>query len=190
MHFSKFFIVPIILLLIFSCSTVQDFAPVNPEASKEAKELLSYLYSLKGKQVLSGQHNYPNELQRSTDNIISMAGQKPVIWGTDISSLKGDLVEETIQEFNMGSIITLMYHQVKPFDHDSLGYSGSVKGMVTDEQWDKIITPDSDYYNMLLEKIDQRAEVLKKLRDANVPVLWRPYHEMNGMWFWYGKKGV
>jgi len=28
--------------------------------------------------------------------------------------------------------------------------------------------------------------VLKQLQDANVPVLWRPYHEMNGDWFWWG----
>lgn len=32
------------------------------------------------------------------------------------------------------------------------------------------------------------AVSLKSLRDANVPVLWRPYHEMNGNWFWWGKK--
>ena len=29
---------------------------------------------------------------------------------------------------------------------------------------------------------------LKQLRNAGVPVLWRPYHEMNGDWFWWGKK--
>jgi hypothetical protein len=27
---------------------------------------------------------------------------------------------------------------------------------------------------------------LKQLQDAHVPVLWRPYHEMNGDWFWWG----
>lgn len=30
--------------------------------------------------------------------------------------------------------------------------------------------------------------ILKKFRDAGIPVLWRPYHEMNGMWFWYGNR--
>jgi hypothetical protein len=29
---------------------------------------------------------------------------------------------------------------------------------------------------------------LRQLRDAGVPVLWRPYHEMNGAWFWWGQK--
>jgi mannan endo-1,4-beta-mannosidase len=26
------------------------------------------------------------------------------------------------------------------------------------------------------------------LQAAHVPVLWRPYHEMNGIWFWWGDK--
>lgn len=169
--------------------TSQSFKnPVNKNASPEAKALLKYLYTLQGKSILSGQHNYPGEFTRSTDSIRSMTGKYPAIWGTDISELSDELVQEAIKQYKNGSIITLMYHQVKPFDHDSLGYAGSVKGMVTDEQWEKIITPQSEYYNQLLYKIDQRAELLKKLRDANIPVLWRPYHEMNGMWFWYGNR--
>jgi len=36
--------------------------------------------------------------------------------------------------------------------------------------------------------VDVIAWFLKQLREAKVPVLWRPYHEMNGGWFWWGKK--
>jgi mannan endo-1,4-beta-mannosidase len=186
------FLKPVFLLfaiaLVFSCAPETKIVPVNPDASPEAKELLDYLYSIRGEQIISGQHNYPHELLRSTDSITSMTGNTPALWGTDISSLNDQLVEEAIRQYKSGAIVTLMYHQVKPFDHDSLGYAGSVKVMVTDEQWEQIITPGSEYNKMLLEKIDQRAEVLKKLRDAHVPVLWRPYHEMNGMWFWYGNR--
>jgi mannan endo-1,4-beta-mannosidase len=32
------------------------------------------------------------------------------------------------------------------------------------------------------------AEGLQQLKDAGVVVLWRPFHEMNGDWFWWGKK--
>jgi beta-mannanase len=34
-----------------------------------------------------------------------------------------------------------------------------------------------------------KADLLTQLRDANVPVLCRPYHELNGNWFWWGKQG-
>ena len=34
--------------------------------------------------------------------------------------------------------------------------------------------------------MDVIAFYLKQLRDENIPVIWRPYHEMNGDWFWWG----
>lgn len=174
--------------ILYSASAQTSFQPVNHNATNEAKALLSYLYQLKGKSVLSGQHNYPSELVRSTDSIKKMTSKYPAIYGTDISDLNDDVLNEIIRQYKSGSIITIMYHQVKPFDDDSLGFQKSVKGMVTDNQWKQIVTPGSKYHKMWLEKIDKRAEFLKKLQDANIPVLWRPYHEMNGMWFWYGNR--
>ncbi len=41
--------------------------PVNPCATKEARELLEYLYSIKGKKILSGQHNYSIRPSASSD---------------------------------------------------------------------------------------------------------------------------
>jgi len=35
-------------------------------------------------------------------------------------------------------------------------------------------------------QVDSIAKYLKKLEQARVPILWRPYHEMNGDWFWWG----
>jgi mannan endo-1,4-beta-mannosidase len=176
----------LLLLFISACNNIPQ--PVNPTATPEARELLKYLYSLSGEKILSGQHNYGHELTRSTDSIIAITGKTPVIWGSDISSMSENLFEEAKRQYKNGAIITLMYHQVKPFHHDSMGFSRSVQGMVTDEQWEQIITPGTEYHTMWLEKIDQRAEFLKKFRDAGIPVLWRPYHEMNGMWFWYGNR--
>ena len=41
-------------------------------------------------------------------------------------------------------------------------------------------------YDLLLEDMDAIAKELQKLRDAGVPVLWRPLHEASGGWFWWG----
>lgn len=182
------------IFIIISCTSQKMIEPVNPNTSREARDLLHFLYSVKGNKILSGQHNYGNELLRSTDSVESITGKLPAIWGSDMLPLqKGDLtmqdvVDEAIRQHEKGSIITLMYHQVKPFDHDSLGFQGSVKGQVTDEEWGQIITPGTPYYRMLIEKIDNVAGYLKQLQDKNIPVLWRPYHEMNGIWFWYGDR--
>lgn len=37
------------------------------------------------------------------------------------------------------------------------------------------------------EDLKNAAAYLKLLRDADIPVLWRPFHEAAGGWFWWGK---
>ena len=41
----------------------------------------------------------------------------------------------------------------------------------------------------LLADIDAIAAELTKLKEADVPVLWRPLHEAEGAWFWWGAEG-
>ena len=41
----------------------------------------------------------------------------------------------------------------------------------------------------LLADIDLIAGELKKLQEADVPILWRPLHEAEGAWFWWGAEG-
>ena len=39
-----------------------------------------------------------------------------------------------------------------------------------------------------MKQLDTLAAGLTELKDAGVVVLWRPFHEMNGNWFWWGGK--
>lgn len=193
----QIFLTLLLILILIGCAEESKikYQPVNPNASKETISLLNYFYSISGKNILSGQHNYPHQRLESTDSVIAITGKTPAIWGCDFiapqngqKNTQQDVVDEAIRQHKKGSIITLMYHQVKPFDADSLGFVRSVKGRVTDEEWNQIITPGTDYNKMLIEKIDNVAGYLKQLKEMNIPVLWRPYHEMNGMWFWYGDR--
>ena len=43
---------------------------------------------------------------------------------------------------------------------------------------------------VLMADIKLIAGELKKLKDADVPVLWRPLHEAEGAWFWWGAEGA
>ena len=65
----------------------------------------------------------------------------------------------------------------------------SVQGQLTDEQWNDVITPGTELYNHWCAQVDVIAGFLKQLQAAHIPVLWRPYHEMNGNWFWWGGRG-
>jgi mannan endo-1,4-beta-mannosidase len=61
-----------------------------------------------------------------------------------------------------------------------------VQGRLTDKQFRDILTPGTLLYKQWIKQVDEIAAFLKQLQQAKVPVLWRPYHEMNGDWFWWG----
>lgn len=183
----------IFLLFIFGRAFSQPFEPVNKNASPEAKKLLQYLYSIKGTHILSGQHNFNQSMNRFNDSVKNITGKYPAVWGTDfIWNGKKDngqaIVDECIQRNKDGYIITLMWHQGRPTDDAPFGWKESIQGKLTDDQWKELVTPGSALYNRWLGQIDIIAGYLKQLNDAHVPVLWRPYHEMNGVWFWWGNK--
>ena len=171
--------------------------PVNPNASKEAIKLLKYLYRVKGDQILSGQHNYPGTLSASTHEAFEITGKYPLIWGQDFGfTANGQdgiihreaIIQEAIKQHQNGHIITLMWHAVRPIDDEPNGWKESVQNDLTDEEWQELVTPGTFLFKRWLKQLDIIAGYLKILRDKKIPVLWRPYHEMNGKWFWWGDK--
>jgi mannan endo-1,4-beta-mannosidase len=92
-----------------------------------------------------------------------------------------------------GQIITLMWHGGFPTDGNPCrGDSVWAEGhLPTAEQWDELMTDGTPLNTAWKNGVDEVAGYLKELQDAGIPVLWRPYHEMNGEWFWWGdKKGA
>ena len=187
----------IILLLfcLFAAGKIwaQAFEPVNKNASPEAKKLLAFIYSIKGKYIISGQHNFNHQLNLYSDSAYAFTGKYPALWGTDFilsgtNDLGQNIVNEAIDKWKSGYIVTLMWHQGRPIDNPPYGWKESVQGKLTDAQWNELVTPGTALNTKWLAQIDKIAGYLKQLQDAHVPVLWRPYHEMNGVWFWWGNK--
>lgn len=183
----------LIIYLSFLAGFSQQFEPVNENASKEAKTLLAYLYSINEKQILSGQHCYNGEPDKFYNLAKEITGKYPAVWGTDFiwggTEDPGEkIVKSVIQKHIEGSIITLMWHAGRPIDEPPFTWKESVQGELTDEQWKELTTPGTKIHSTWLAQVDKVAGYLKKLQEANIPVLWRPYHEMNGVWFWWGDK--
>ncbi|MEI9972256.1 MAG: glycosyl hydrolase, partial [Ignavibacteriota bacterium] len=65
-------------------------------------------------------------------------------------------------------------------------WSGSVQAKLSDEQWQELIAADSPLHQRWEKYIDTAAAYLKQLQDAHIAVLWRPMHENNGTFFWWG----
>jgi len=181
-------------LLIFSSLLAYcQYEPVNKNATIEAKNLLSYIYGLEGK-ILSGQHCYSHETDKFYDKVNEITGKYPAIWGSDFYWSNGEvdpgynLVKEVIEKYKDGAIITLMWHVGKPTDDAPFRWKESVQDKITDKEWKDLVTPGTKIHQRWLAQVDALVIHLKVLQENNIPILWRPYHEMNGVWFWWGNK--
>jgi len=174
--------------------------PVNPDATPEARALLKKLCDLGGKGILTGQHNYPNERNLDTNRIFQITGKYPAIWGSDFGFTGGEdkdaithrdlMIAEAKKQAAAGSIIYLCWHMLRPTEEEpgqpGASWSGSVQARLTDDQWLELIASDSPLHRQWEKYMDTAAAYLKQLQDAHIPVLWRPMHENNGTFFWWG----
>lgn len=181
------------LLMRASAGMAQPTHPVNAHASPEAKQLLAYLYSQSGHRILTGQHNYNHEMSRYLEKAHELSGKYPAVWGTDFIFNGPDdpgprIVAEAISKYHDGYIVTLMWHAGRPTDDPPFGWKESIQAELTDAEWKALVTDGTALNKRWQVQVDRVAGYLAQLRDAGVPVLWRPYHEMNGVWFWWGDK--
>ena len=201
----------LLILLVVSSSAAlfgqnETAKPVSPNASPEAKALLQLIYNLSGKYTLTGQHNFPMAKDRNSQFAAAYIGKTPVIWSTDFGFAKegdkdsylvrGNMVEEAKRQNKLGSIITLCWHAVPPTASEPVTFQplpgadpnalASVQGRLTDQQFKDVLTPGTALNKKWTAQVDTIAFYLKQLQKAHIAVLWRPYHEMNGSWFWWG----
>ncbi len=195
------------LFLAVLCAGCTSIKPVTPNASPEAAALLKYIQGISGRHTMTGQHNFPNTKDASTLRVAQLYGKIPAVFGQDFGfaapgdkdsvAARPDIIAECKRQWTNGSIITLCWHAVPPTADEPVTFQprrdapatkrlASVQGRLTDEQWNDLITPGTELNQHWCEQVDVIAGYLEKLRDAHVPVLWRPYHEMNGEWFWWG----
>jgi len=184
------------LLLGLWCGGCSSVRPVTPNASPEAVALLKYIHGISGQHTLTGQHNYPDTKDISTRQAAAAWGKTPAIFGQDFGFAKPgdkdavaarpDIIAEVKRQYANGAIITLCWHAVRPTEDEPVTFRGSVQGKLTDKEWNELITPGTRLNQHWCDQVDVIAGFLKQLRDAHIPVLWRPYHEMNGDWFWWG----
>ncbi|GLB51298.1 hypothetical protein NBRC110019_03370 [Neptunitalea chrysea] len=179
-------------ILLFVSISIHAQSPVNPDASDEAKALLHYISNLNG-HILSGQHSYNHDPAQYYDVVTNITGKKPAIWGADLywsgNENPGDkVVEEAIKKHNEGAIITIMWHVGRPMDNAPFGWKSSVQNTINDKDWKALTTPGTVLNKRWEVQVDTIAKSLKKLQNKKIAVLWRPYHEMNGVWFWWGNK--
>lgn len=186
-------------LVIFAAyGQERSVKPVAPNASPEAVKLLEYIYSISGEKIITGQHCAPLVGSTRLPVVHRITKRYPALFGQDFGfsypgywdgiNFRQRIVDEAIRRNSEGFIITLMWHAVPPTEDEPVTFRESIQSDLTDQEWHDLVTPGTKLNERWKSQVDVIAWFLKQLKFAQVPVLWRPYHEMNGDWFWWGKK--
>ena len=184
-----FFLIACLLFITFGCQSSQEVMDMK---TKKAKVLayIDQLYKSDQRTILSGQntcHTVSKSLQaqyRFIDDLAKMTGHFPGILAVDygyspVSPRLAEVNEYIIDYWNKGGLVSISFHPGNPV----------TGGGTWDSEFDdfKELATDGTPLNIKwkTEVLDKIADALTMLRDSGVVVLWRPYHEMNGTWFWW-----
>ncbi len=170
--------------------------PVDSLLTRETKALWINLKRLKGKGILFGQQDATTtgadwKYPQSLSDVKQVTGTYPAVYGWELSGIGNAnnidsipftvLTERIADVFNRGGINTITWHLANPV---TAGTATDTYPAVKD------ILPDSlqnNYYKSQLHKAASFFKQLKSEKGILVPVIFRPFHENNGNWFWWGK---
>ena len=179
-------------LFLSGCRT--PHAPANAQANAGTRALLGYFQGLEShpeKRLLSGQFSgFGDRASVALMNQIhDRTGQWPAILGVDYAGRGGISVkapnQAAIEYWNAGGLVTVSAHLYNPVRATNNAFGG-----LRDKDVDLniLLNPDTDAHARWMHELDQVAAGLQDLQANGVVVLWRPFHEMNGNWFWWDGK--
>lgn len=158
----------------------------NENAIESAKTVYAYLKEVYGTGCLTGQmeSTWMISPDYEMNYIQNNTGKLPAIRGLDFMSNDFAGATKRAKEWwEQGGIVTICWHTGPDF---ASAYNESKED---DINWEEAFVPGSETYNALLAGMDRAVPYLQELEDAGVPVLWRPFHELDGGWFWWSKGG-
>ncbi|MEK3811576.1 glycosyl hydrolase [Bacillus sp. FSL R7-0685] len=198
-----FILLSFIIVSSFSQSALAHTVyPVNPNAQATTKELMNWLAHLPNRsenRILSGAFGgFTNASfsMKEANQIKNATGQLPAIYGCDYSSgwlekpYISDITEtidyscnsDLISYWKSGGIPQISLHLANPAS-STFGKNAS---HISNSEYEKILDSSTTEGKRLEAVLSKVADGLDQLKNEGVPVLFRPLHEMNGEWFWWG----
>jgi mannan endo-1,4-beta-mannosidase len=198
----------LILIASFSFISIISFAQkskfriIDNKATKETKALYTNLKKLSEKHILFGHqhateygHGWYGDDNRS--DVKSVTGSHPAVIGIDFSGLSGrpdNMIEKEknslrkyiADTYNRGGVITVAWHFNNPVSNTNFYWNDSTATAAV-----KNIIPGGSHnekYKTILKTIADLANTTKGNDGKLVPMIFRPYHEFDGDWFWWGRK--
>jgi mannan endo-1,4-beta-mannosidase len=169
-------------------ASVTPFDPVN---SDKKQDIINYLTSIGdsdslivGQMIGMGNPGDPNYAPEDFSELSKKPGLlgADLGWFTSFSELEPNFINNIIQEANNGSLITISMHMPNPFNRKE----GANKHHKAKFDYTDLYTIGTDANERLNVLLNNAANVYQLLKNENIIVLLRPYHEMNGGFFWWG----
>ena len=117
---------------------------------------------------------------------IEKTGHWPGILGADYAGRGGidskAPNETAIAYWNQGGLVTISAHLYDPARTNQDWGGLRDKGV----DLETLLATNTETHVRWMRELDRVADGLQELKEAGVVVLWRPFHEMNGGWFWWG----
>ena len=155
--------------------------PVTPDATQQARNVLCYLYSQYGNHILSGQEEGGSDLE--VNYIFTNTGKYPAIRAFEANS--DGAATRCLTYWNAGGLCMFGYHMGAPGTAD--GYAGSQTKIAG--EIDKALTAGSNENTVFNQRLDAIANRMLMVQAGNGVVIYRPFHEAGGTWFWWSMEG-
>jgi mannan endo-1,4-beta-mannosidase len=190
-----------LLVLILPVGMHAQTKLIDDKATHETKALFRNLAKLSKKHTLFGHqhateygHGWEGDEDRS--DVKSVTGSHPAVIGVDVSGFtvgdssnirnaKAKLKKITQDTYNRGGVVTVAWHFYNPVSAGGFYWVDSLSKPAV-----KYLIPGGaahGLYKNILKGLAGWAKDLKGKDGKNVPVIFRPYHEFDGDWFWWGK---
>lgn len=129
-----------------------------------------------------------------SSDVKGVTGTYPAIYGWDLAKLEHDstldinkfpfeVQKKRVKEaYERGGINTFCWHMDNPTDGKTAW--DTTRRTVAD------IIPGGAFHDVYVEYLDKAAKYLDDLKSKDgehIPILFRPFHELTGTWFWWCK---
>ncbi len=191
-----------LLLLLGGCRSAKEAAvdnggPVDRQATAETRALLKNLKALAPDHILFG---HQDDLAYGTtwwaeagrSDVKEVSGSYPAVYGWDLGGIElgnalnldsvrfSDMRQWIQESYRRGGVNTLSWHLANPVTGGGA--------------WDTTLAvsrvlPGGDANDTYRHYMDRLAAFVASLKDDSgrpIPVIFRPYHEQTGFWFWWG----
>jgi mannan endo-1,4-beta-mannosidase len=188
----------IVLFFLFTCRN--GFSQIDDKATEETKALYLNLQRLSEHHTLFG-HQHATEYgygwsgDRNRSDVKSVVGSHPAVIGvdlngftagpeTEIAKYKQDVRENVVDTYARGGVTTVSWHFKNPISPGGFYWVDSVSKPAV-----RHLIPGGDAhedYKKVLTDIGEWAKAVTSPDGKLVPMIFRPYHEFDGSWFWWG----